>query len=64
MRDRKKAEHTSTDESTAKEFNCCSGNFKEMSTMMQNFFGEKGSFECKEMMSQMCSEKSKETKQQ
>ncbi len=63
MTDKKKEKHTSKDEHTAKEFNCCVGNFEDMSKMMQNFCSEKDSFDCKEMMSQMCGDKSKETKE-
>ena len=63
MTDKKKAEHTTKDKSASKEFNCCSGNFEEMSKMMQNFCGDKNSFDCSEMMSQMCGDKSKDTKE-
>ena len=63
MTDKKKAEHTTKDKSAAKEFNCCMGNFEEMSKMMQNFYGDKNSFDCSEMMSQICGDKSKDTKE-
>ena len=63
MTDKKKAEHTSKDKTTAKEFNCCSGNFEDMSKMRRNFCGDKSPFDCSEMMSQMCGEKSKDTKE-
>ncbi len=62
MTDKKKTAYTSNDKSTTKEFNCCNGSMDDMSKMMQNFFSEKDSFDCRAMMQQMCSDKSKETK--
>ena len=59
----KKAKHTTKDKSAAKEFNCCMGNFEEMSKMMLNFCGDKNSLNCIEMMSQMCCDKSEETEE-
>lgn len=60
MTEKNKTNNTGKEESQGNEFNCCNFNFEEMSKMMQNFMDEKGSFDCKEMMRQMCGEKSKD----
>ncbi len=62
MTEKKKTDNLGKEESTGKEFNCCNGSMDDMSKMMQKFFSEKDSFDCRAMMQQMCSDKSKETK--